>query len=74
MKPWFRGRDQLYHTCKTEFRNTHARYQNLEISKMMGTVRDKLGVACGGFFLATVHEQDNSLIKYGETGDPRGQF
>lgn len=34
-------------------------HQNLEISKKMGAILDELGVADGGFFLATVHRQEN---------------
>jgi UDP-N-acetylglucosamine 2-epimerase (non-hydrolysing) len=34
-------------------------YQNLEISKRKGDVRDKLGVENDDYFLATVHRQEN---------------
>jgi UDP-N-acetylglucosamine 2-epimerase (non-hydrolysing) len=34
-------------------------YQNLEISKKMGRVHDRLGVHGGDYFLVTVHRQEN---------------
>jgi len=34
-------------------------YQNVEISKRKGSVHDRLGIDDGGYFLATVHRQEN---------------